>query len=70
MASKRQQPTWIAPEGSDQHQLKLYNSLTRYKYFPFRREQLQDFQEHYYNPQELEQDLVWSASIIRQGDFS
>ena len=31
MATKRLQPTWTAPQGSEQHQLKLYNSLTRQK---------------------------------------
>ena len=31
MATKRSQPTWTTPQGSDQHQLKLYNSLTRQK---------------------------------------
>ena len=31
MAAKRAQPAWTAPPGSDQHQLKLYNSLTRQK---------------------------------------
>jgi cysteinyl-tRNA synthetase len=29
--SKRSQPNWNAPDGSEQHQLKLFNSLTRQK---------------------------------------